>query len=67
MGAEGVSYAPRDGSFVSIKQVSPMEVRAGTLSFAAGGGSSTMTPLFDANLMGLASRRMCKRCCRSIL
>lgn len=32
-----------------------MEVRAGTLSFAAGGGSSTMAPLFDASLLGLAS------------
>jgi hypothetical protein len=32
-----------------------MEVRGGTLSFAAGGGTSTMAPLFDANLLGLAS------------
>lgn len=32
-----------------------MEVRAGTLSFAAGGGISTMTPLFDANQLGLSS------------
>jgi uncharacterized protein YjiK len=55
LGMEGISYDPRDGSFVSVKQASPMEVRAGTLNFAAGGGSSTMSPLFDANLLGLAS------------
>jgi uncharacterized protein YjiK len=54
-GLEGISYDPRDGSFVSVKQAAPMEVRAGTLSFAAGGGSSTMVPLFDASLLGLAS------------
>jgi uncharacterized protein YjiK len=54
-GFEGISYDPRDGSFVSVKQASPMEVRAGTLSFTAGGGSSTMAPLFDASLLGLAS------------
>lgn len=54
-GIEGISYDPRDGSFVSVKQDSPMEVRAGTLSFAAGGGISTMTPLFDANTLGLST------------
>lgn len=54
-GLEGISYDPRDGSFISVKQASPMEVRAGTLSFTAGGGSSTMAPLFNANLLGLAS------------
>jgi uncharacterized protein YjiK len=55
VGMEGISYDPRDGSFVSVKQATPMEVRSGTLSFAAGGGTSTMAPLFDANLLGLAS------------
>ena len=55
VGMEGISYDPRDGSFVSVKQATPMEVRSGALSFAAEGGSSTMAPLFDANLLGLAS------------
>ncbi len=55
LGAEGISYDPRDGSFVSVKQGSPMEVRAGTLNFAAAGGSSTMAPLFDASILGLSS------------
>lgn len=54
-GIEGISYDPRDGSFVSVKQDSPLEVRAGTLSFAAGGGISTMAPLFDANTLGLST------------
>ncbi|KAA3649453.1 MAG: PEP-CTERM sorting domain-containing protein [Proteobacteria bacterium] len=54
-GIEGISYDPRDGSFVSVKQDSPLEVRAGTLSFAAGGGISTMTPLFDASALGLST------------
>ncbi len=54
-GVEGISYDPRDGSFVSVKQLNPMEVRAGTLDFAVGGGSSTMALLFDAAPLGLAS------------
>lgn len=54
-GIEGISYDPRDGSFVSVKQDSPMEVRAGSLTFAAGGGISTMTPLFDAGMLGVSS------------
>lgn len=71
-GMEGISYDPRDGSFVTIKQQSPENIYAGTLTFAAaagglpnplpsngasplGGGTSTMTQLFDPALMGLAS------------
>lgn len=54
-GVEGLSYDPRNGSFVSVKQANSMEVRAGSLSFASGGGASTMAPLFDAALLGLAS------------
>lgn len=54
-GLEGISFDPRDGSFVSVKQTGPQEVRAGHLSFAQGGGSSTMAALFDPALMGLTS------------
>lgn len=54
-GLEGLSYDPRDGSFVSVKQASPQEVRAGTMTFEANGGASTMAVLFDASLLGLAS------------
>lgn len=62
IGIEGISVDPRDGSFVSVKQDAdgnpargPEEVRGGMLSFAAGGGSSTMQPLFDPALLGLGS------------
>jgi len=54
-GAEGLSYDPRNGSFVSVKQAGPLEVRAGTMTFEAAGGASTMSVLFDASLLGLAS------------
>jgi uncharacterized protein YjiK len=51
---EGITYDPRNGSFVTIKQESPQNILAGTLTFAAGlGGTSTMAPLFDPALMGL--------------
>lgn len=55
LGTEGISYDPRDGSFVSVKQNSPQDVLAGSLTYAAGGGASTMTQLFDPALLGLAS------------
>jgi uncharacterized protein YjiK len=55
LGTEGLSYDPRNGSFVSVKQNGPQDVLAGTLTFAAGGGSSTMTQLFNPALLGLAS------------
>ena len=55
-GLEGISYDPRDGSFVSIKQQNPQDILAGALSFAAGaGGTSTMANLFDPSLMNLTS------------
>lgn len=72
-GMEGISYDARNGgSFVTIKQVSPEDILAGNLTFAAatgglpgtlpsngqsptGGGTSTMTNLFNPSLMGLAS------------
>jgi uncharacterized protein YjiK len=71
-GMEGISYDPRNGSFVTIKQDKPEDIRAGALSFAAaagglpaslpkdgisplGGGTSTLTQLFDPTLMGLST------------
>ena len=53
IGTEGISYDPRDGSFVSVKQNAPQAVLGGRLNFAT--GTSTMTALFDASLLGLAS------------
>jgi uncharacterized protein YjiK len=57
VGTEGISYDPRDGSFVSVKQDNPAQLRAGALSFAAGGGTSSMTTLFSGTsaLFGLNS------------
>ncbi len=37
-GIEGISYDPRDGSFVTVKQESPQAVNAGTLTFSAAMG-----------------------------
>lgn len=54
-GMEGLSYDPRNGSFVAVKQSGPQEVRGGALTFEADvdGGSSTMASLFDASRLGL--------------
>lgn len=55
-GLEGISYDPRDGSFVSIKQDIPEDILAGKLTFGPNGsGTSTMTNLFDPTLMGLST------------
>jgi uncharacterized protein YjiK len=71
-GIEGISYDARSGgSFVTIKQQTPQNVLAGTLSFASatgsppstsgdgssppGGGVSTLAPLFDPASMGLST------------
>lgn len=55
-GAEGISYDARDGSFVVVKENNPQRVLSGSLSFAASGGTSGMTPLFEgSNLFGLKS------------
>ena len=52
-GLEGFSYDPRTGGFVSIKQDTPSEVRAGTLTFDVAGGVSTMAPLFNPDVLGI--------------
>jgi uncharacterized protein YjiK len=55
-GMEGISYDPRNGSFVSIKQENPEDILAGNLSFApAISGASTMMNLFNPTLMGLST------------
>lgn len=52
-GLEGLSYDPRNGSFVSVKQAAPQAVLGGTLNFTT--GASTMGALFDPALLGVAS------------
>ncbi len=57
-GIEGISFDPRDGSFVAVKQDNPQALLAGGLSFAPlpGAGVSTMQTLFTgASLFGLNS------------
>lgn len=55
-GLEGISYDPRNGSFVTIKQELPQDIQAGNLTFASGsGGTSTMAQLFDPTLLGLST------------
>ena len=56
-GIEGIAIDPRNGTFLSVKQAGPQNVLAGNLTFAAApaGGTSTMQPLFDPALLGLAS------------
>jgi uncharacterized protein YjiK len=47
VGTEGISVDPRDGTFFSVKQDTPVQLRGGALNFAVGGGSSSMTTLFS--------------------
>lgn len=70
-GIEGISYDPRTGGFVAIKQQSPQAVYGGTLSFGTatglppstsgdgasppGGGIAAMNALFDPARLGLAT------------
>jgi uncharacterized protein YjiK len=55
VGTEGISYDARDGSFFSVKQDNPAELRGGMLTFAVGGGTTGMTTLFSgaSSLFGL--------------
>lgn len=57
VGTEGISIDPRDGSFFSVKQDNPAQLRGGTLNFAVGGGTSGMTTLFSgtSSLFGVNS------------
>lgn len=46
VGTEGISFDPRNGSFVSVKQDNSAELRIGNLTFTVAGGTSTMTTAF---------------------
>jgi uncharacterized protein YjiK len=54
-GLEGFAWDSRDGSWVTVKQQSPQDVRAGTLSFAVGGGTASLSQLFDPALLAVSS------------
>lgn len=58
VGTEGISVDPRDGTFVSVKQDNPAQLRTGTvLTFAVGGGTATGTTTLSgaSDLFGLNS------------
>lgn len=48
IGLEGISYDPRDGSFVTVKEKTPQEVNANQLDFTA--FTATTSPIFTPNL-----------------
>ncbi|MGH6646752.1 SdiA-regulated domain-containing protein [Aquabacterium sp.] len=55
-GLEGLSYDPRNGSFVTVKQDAPEDIRSGTLSFGNNlGGVANTSTLFNPTLMGLST------------
>lgn len=61
-GFEGLSYDQSNGSFVTIKQQTPQDIRAGNLTFSATGGTSTMGnptiaagQLFNPALLGVTT------------
>ncbi len=47
VGTEGISVDPRDGSFYSVKQDNPAQLRKSTLNFAAGFGTASTATLFS--------------------
>ena len=49
VGVEGLSFDPRDGSFVTVKEKTPQEVNRNVLSFGTP-GSATVSALFTPNL-----------------
>ncbi|MBC8057939.1 MAG: SdiA-regulated domain-containing protein [Rhizobiales bacterium] len=57
VGTEGISFDARDGSFFSVKQDNPLELRGGGLTFSTSGGTSSMTTLFSGaqSLFGVNS------------
>lgn len=52
IGIEGISFDPRDGSFVTVKENSPQEVNKNVISFGTP-GSATVTSIFAATKLGL--------------
>ena len=52
IGTEGVSFDPRDGTFVTVKEVGPQEVRRHTVNF--GTGAATTTSIFNPAGLGVA-------------
>ncbi|MBC7781677.1 MAG: SdiA-regulated domain-containing protein [Proteobacteria bacterium] len=55
IGIEGVSFDPRDGSFVTVKEKTPIQINRNVVTFSVPGvspGSAVVTSLFDPALLG---------------
>lgn len=48
IGIEGISYDPRDGSFITVKEKTPQEVNRNVINF--GTGTAAVSSLFTPNL-----------------
>lgn len=57
VGTEGISFDPATGTYFSVKQDNPAQLRQSTLNFAPGFGTATTTTLFSGTnaLFGLNS------------
>lgn len=53
IGIEGVSYDPRDGSFVTVKEKTPQEVNLNTVTFGTP-GSADVVSLFSPAALGVS-------------
>lgn len=54
VGLEGISYDPSTGQYIVVKEKTPEQVNAATLSFGIGtSGTATVTSLFDPASLGL--------------
>lgn len=47
IGLEGISFDPRDGSFITVKEAAPQQVNRNVIDFNA--GTATVTSLFPVN------------------
>jgi uncharacterized protein YjiK len=55
-GMEGISYDARNGgSWVTVKQQSPQDIIAGTLTFGNGTGTANMSQLFNPASLGVTT------------
>ncbi|GFE84255.1 SdiA-regulated [Steroidobacter agaridevorans] len=54
VGLEGISYDPSTGQYIVVKETTPQQVNAATLSFGAGtSGTANVTSLFNPAGLGL--------------
>lgn len=55
VGLEGISYDPTTGQYIVVKEKTPQQVNAATLTFGTGGtGTAAVTSLFNPAALGLS-------------